>query len=378
MNEAPPDASTPLAARPGTPLREHLLAVGLVAAASGVALLFRSHLATIDVAMLLLLSVVGVAARCGRPAALLASVLSIVSFDVLFVPPYYRLSVEDGAYLLTFAVMLIVGFVMSHLTATAREAAIRHESARALVEAERLRTALLSSLSHDLRSPLASIEGAASSLAADTGSTTPETRRELAETVLEESRRMHRLVTNLLDMVRVESGTLQVQATWLPLEEVIGVALIRLDDRLEDHSVTVTLSPALPLVLADELLLEQVFINLLDNAIRHTPPGTPIAVRAWAEDGAVTVEVADEGPGIAPGEEDAIFGKFHRVPRQRLTPPAPGAGLGLTICQGIIRAHGGRIWVVRGTGSGAVFRFTLPLRGTPPEALPAEPGGEAP
>ncbi len=356
---------------------ESFLALLVVGAATGAALLFRSHLATIDVAMLLLLAVVAVASRVGRLAALLASVLSILAFDLLFVPPYYTLSVDDSAYILTFVVMLTVALVMSHLTAAAREAATRHEGARVLVEGERLRTALLSSLSHDLRSPLASIEGAASSLSADTGTMSPELRRELADTVLEESRRMHRLVTNLLDMVRVESGALQVHTTWLPLEEAIGVALMRLDERLRDHPVTVSLAPDLPLVPADELLLEQVFINLLENAIRHTPAGTPITVRAWQEGGSIVAEVGDEGPGIAPGDEEAIFQKFHQVPRDRLAPAAPGAGLGLTICRGIIRAHGGRIWALPATGSGALFRFTLPLRGTPPVAQPAESAGEA-
>jgi two-component system sensor histidine kinase KdpD len=247
----------------------------------------------------------------------------------------------------------------------------RHEQARAEVEAERLRTSLLSSLSHDLRTPLGSIEGAASSLLEDRGTIPAEVRRDLAESILEESRRMSRLVANLLDMIRVETGALAVKKAWQPLEEVLGVVLVRLEERLRSHPVEIRLPADLPLVPVDELLLEQVFINLLENAARYTAPGTAIGVRAWAEDGAVVVEVSDRGPGIPPGEEQAIFRKFYRG-AALVSQPAGGAGLGLTICRGIVAAHGGRIWVESRDGGGAAFRFTLPLVGPPIEAVPIE------
>jgi len=250
----------------------------------------------------------------------------------------------------------------------------QHELVRTEVEAERLRTSLLSSLSHDLRTPLGSIEGAASSLFEDQGALPPEVRRDLAESILEESQRMSRLVVNLLDMIRVETGALAVKKAWQPLEEVLGVALIRTEDRLKGHPVDVRLPDDLPLVPVDELLLEQVFTNLLENAARHTPPGTPITIRAWPENGAVVVEVADRGPGVPPGEEETIFRKFYRGASTTAKPGA-GAGLGLTICRGIIAVHGGRIWVESRSGIGAAFRFSLPLDGPPMEALPAEPPG---
>jgi two-component system sensor histidine kinase KdpD len=230
-------------------------------------------------------------------------------------------------------------------------------------EAERLRTALLSSLSHDLRTPLAGIEGAASSLLDVGGSLRIEARRELAETILEESRRMTRLVANLLNMVRLETGALQVQKEWQPLEEVVGVALIRLDERLAGRQVTTSLPPDLPLVPIDGLLIEQVLINLMENALKYTPTGTPIDISARADPRAVTVEVADRGPGLPPGEEGRIFEKFYRSREQGR---AIGAGLGLTICRGIVTAHGGRIWAENRPDGGAVFRFTLPLTGPPP------------
>jgi two-component system, OmpR family, sensor histidine kinase KdpD len=246
----------------------------------------------------------------------------------------------------------------------------QHQQAREEVEAERLRSSLLSSLSHDLRTPLGSIEGAASSLLQESGTAlSPELRQELAETILEESRRMTRLVGNLLDMVRVETGALAVQKAWQPLEETLGVALLRLEGRMGGRPIDTHLADDLPLVPIDELLIEQVFINLLENAAKYTEPETGISVSAWGENGAVVVEVADRGPGIPPGSEEVVFHKFYRV-RGSDGAGNAGAGLGLTICRGIILAHGGRIWVQARDGGGAAFRFTLPLVGPPLGIMP--------
>ncbi|HUK22273.1 MAG TPA: sensor histidine kinase KdpD [Gemmatimonadales bacterium] len=237
------------------------------------------------------------------------------------------------------------------------------------IEAERLRTSLLSSLSHDLRTPLAAITGAASSLLE--GRVEAEaTRTDLLQAILEEASRMNRLIANLLDMIRVESGALQVQKEWQPLEEPVGVALIRLEEKLRGRSVNVHLGPELPLVPVDAVLIEQVFVNLLENAVKYTPAGTPIDIAANARDGIVTVEVADRGPGIPTGEETKIFDKFYR---SSSASSASGVGLGLTISRGIIMAHGGRITAENRAGGGAVFRFTLPITGSPPPAVPPEP-----
>ena len=237
------------------------------------------------------------------------------------------------------------------------------------IEAERLRTALLSSLSHDLRTPLGVITGAASSLLEERSHLTDTTRRDLLQTILEESRRMNRLIGNLLDMIRVESGALEVQKEWQPLEEVVGVALIRLEDRLRGHSVTVTLPPDLPLVPLDAVLMEQVFVNLLENAVKYTASGTPIEISAVAMNGTVRVDVADRGPGLPPGEEGRIFDKFYRAAGAGTQ---GGVGLGLTICRGIVTAHGGRIWAENRPGGGALFRFTLLVTGGPPVPVLAE------
>jgi two-component system sensor histidine kinase KdpD len=244
--------------------------------------------------------------------------------------------------------------------ATLAEAA---QQAQVEIETERLRNTLLSSVSHDLRTPLAAITGAASSLLEGEATLDTPTRRELLQMIYEEADRLNRLVSNLLQMTRLESGPIQLDKEWQSLEEVIGVALTRLAERLQAHPLTTHLPEDLPLLPFDSVLVEQVLINLLDNAIKYTLPGTPITISAWADNETVTVEVADRGPGLPPGNEQRIFEKFYRVLR---TGVGSGAGLGLTICRGIIAAHGGRIWAENRPGGGAALRFTLPVQGTPP------------
>jgi two-component system sensor histidine kinase KdpD len=236
------------------------------------------------------------------------------------------------------------------------------------IEAERLRTSLLSSVSHDLRTPLGVITGSASSLL-DSGTSLSDTRRkELLQSIVDEAQRMNQLIGNLLEMIRLESGSLRVQKEWQPLEETVGVALIRLADRTEDHPVSVNLPPDLPLVPVDAVLLEQVFINLVENAVKYTPAGTPIEITARPAEKSVLVTVADRGPGLPPGGEARVFEKFYRAAHGAT---ATGVGLGLTICRGIVLAHGGRIWAENRPGGGAAFHFTIPLTGVPP-VVPAE------
>jgi two-component system sensor histidine kinase KdpD len=237
------------------------------------------------------------------------------------------------------------------------------EQAQVRAETERLRNSLLSSVSHDLRTPLASITGAASTLLDNEARLDAATRRDLLEALHEEADRLNRLVQNLLEMTRLEAGALVPHTAWHSVEEVVGAALGRFGKSLAERPVTTRIPAELPLVPMDDVLIEQVLINLIDNAIKYTPPGTPIEVSAEETGGAVMVEVADRGPGLPPGEERLIFEKFHR------TDPAPsvrGAGLGLAICQGIIHAHGGRIWAENRAGGGVALRFSLPLKDLPP------------
>lgn len=245
-------------------------------------------------------------------------------------------------------------------TALADRARVSHLEA----EAEKLRNALLSSLSHDLRTPLGSVEGAASTLLRDDALPAAQ-RRDLASTIVEEAQRMGRLVANLLDMVRVESGSLQVHAEWHVVADVIGGAVLRVESRLGGRALHVDVPPTLPLVRMDDVLVEQVLVNLLENALRHTPADTPIDVAATVRGRELLVTVADRGPGVPAADATRIFGKF-----QRGETGASGIGLGLSICAGIVQAHGGRIRVDPRAGGGAVFTFTLPMTDTPPEIEP--------
>jgi two-component system sensor histidine kinase KdpD len=273
-----------------------------------------------------------------------------------------RLLAPEQLHLLeTFASQIALGIERAALAEAAQQAQVQ-------IETEQLRNSLLSSVSHDLRTPLAAIAGAASSLQEDYAALDASMHYDLCQTIAEEAHRLNRLVNNLLEMTRIESGAIQVHKEWQPLEEVVGAALTRLEAQLGDRPLTTHLPADLPLVPLDSVLIEQVLMNMLDNAVKYTPPGSPITLSAWATEGAVTVEVADQGPGLPPGDEQRIFEKFYRVPRAALS---NGAGLGLTICRGIVAAHGGRMWAENRPGGGAAVRFTLPLTGTPPH-IPLE------
>lgn len=492
----------------------YLWATGIVVCASLVAALFAAlHLAEANVVMAYLAGVAWVAFRLGRGPAILASVEGVLAFDFLFVPPYHTFAVADTEYVLTFAVMLVIGLGISTLTArlknqiassrvrerrtsalyqlgrqlsslsgriflagaAAKQIAeicsaevaiylrdprgtpelvlgettavaldsrslpvaqwvIEHDqiagagtdtlpdasalflpltasqqtvgalavrvpdperlldpdqrrlleafasqlalalerdqmalaAAEALVtaQAEQVRNTLLSGVSHDLKTPLAAIAGAASSLLQETLSDR-ETRRELLQTISEEAGRLGRLLENLLQMSRLESGAAPPNKQWHVLEEIVGSALQRTRRELERHPVALHLPAGLPLVYVDGLLLEQVFVNLLENAARHTREETAVSISAVSQGRWIRISVADDGPGILPGTEDRIFEKFYRA-----SPPADsrrGSGLGLAICRAVAEAHGGTITASNQPEGGAVFVLRLPLPENAPQ-----------
>ena len=240
------------------------------------------------------------------------------------------------------------------------------QAAQVRIEKEQLRSSLLSSVSHDLRTPLASITGTLSGLIEDEGRIDQGTRRELLQAVYEEVERLTRLVNNLLDMMRLESGAVTVRKEWHLLEEVVGTALAHMEERLRGRTVEVRLPADLPLVEMDAVLIEQVLVNLLDNAVKYTPPETPIEVIAKRGDASIEVSVADRGPGVPPGDGQRVFEKFFRGQPSTTR----GVGLGLAICKAIIAIHGGAIWAESRPGGGALFRFTLPAATPPPEVSP--------
>jgi two-component system sensor histidine kinase KdpD len=464
--------------------------------------------------MVFLLTVVLVAARWGRGPAVLAAIVNVLVFDFFFVPPRFSFAVSDAQYLLTFAVMLVVGLITGQLTAgvrfQARVAGHREERARTLyefsrdlsgllttgqvievaeafmsrtfrasvsvlvpdegdrlmsptargmrnpvdlaaaqwsydrsepagagtdtlagndflflplrapmrtrgvlavrpersrdlmipeqmrqyetfaaliaialervhyvdvardalikIESERLRNSLLSALSHDLRTPLAALLGLSESILLTQPPLSAQ-QADIARTLGEETRRLIALVENLLDMARIQSGEVRLRLEWHPLEEVVGSALRIMRSALGERPVKVDLPPNLPLVQMDAVLIERVFANLLENISKYTPPGTPVTVAARVRGGELEVVVADEGPGIPVGKEEALFEKFARGEKEMAT---PGVGLGLAICRAIIEAHKGRIRAEPGRAKGASFIFTLPLGEAPDvKAMPS-------
>jgi len=340
----------------GVPLWGYAATLGLVAVATSIGALARDHLGEPDLVLLYLLVVVVAAARFGRGPSLVAATLSVLAFDFFFIPPYYTFLVTEKRYVLTFAIMLAVSLFTSRLSQR--------------VTTEERRSSLLSALSHDLRTPLAAITGAATTLRDESAAIDSTQRREMLDTICEEAERLERLVRNLLDMTRLESGALAVKRQWLPLEEIVGSALTRLESQLEGRPVRTDLPADLPLVSVDAVLLEQVFVNLLENAAKYTPPGSAIEIVARAGDGAVAIDVADRGPGITSGDESRLFEKFFRGRNTGNTgwTGSAGAGLGLAICRGVISAHGGTIAAANRPGGGAAFRMVLPIVGTPPPA----------
>jgi two-component system sensor histidine kinase KdpD len=234
---------------------------------------------------------------------------------------------------------------------------------RLAAEGERLRNAILAAVSHDLRTPLAVISGAAGSLAWSEGRLAEEARRDLILTIHEEAERMNRLANNLLEMGRLQSRSITLRREWQPLEEVCGAALYQLESSMQGREVLLRVPEDLPLVAIDEVLIERVLVNLLENALRYSPAGTPIELVASARREEMTVEVLDRGPGIPAGEEEQVFDKFFRGETAR---SRHGVGLGLAVARAIVEAHGGRIWAENRDGGGAAFRFTLPIGGEPP------------
>lgn len=258
-----------------------------------------------------------------------------------------------------FATQITLGLERTRLAVEAQRAHLQ-------VQTERLRNALLSSVSHDFRTPLGVIKGAVTAIIEQSATLSAARRTEHLQTISEETTRLNRLLRNLLSMTSLEAGTMRARKEWQPLEEVIGVALNRLDEQLGHRDVKVEIEPGAALAPFDASLIEQVLVNLVENAGKHTPVGLPIRIGARRVGDDVEVEVADRGPGVPPDQREAIFDKFHRG-----APGTPGMGLGLTICRGIVTAHGGRIWCEERAQGGAVFRFTLPAA-TPPTiaALP--------
>lgn len=272
------------------------------------------------------------------------------------------LALEQRRFLEAFAGQTALALERARLAVDSRAAELRART-------EETRSSLLSAVSHDLRTPLAVITGAGTTLRDGGDRLDPPQHAELLGTICAEAEHMERLITNILNMARLQSNNVQPRREWVLIEEIVGSALGRLDHRLRGRRVTADVPQDMPLVSVDPLLIEQVLVNLIDNALRHGD-GT-VEISAGAATGSVTFAVADRGPGLEPGLEDRIFEKFYRAPGTMGT----GTGLGLAICRGIVAAHGGAITAANRPGGGALFTVVLPAGEAPPVI---EPEGNQP
>jgi two-component system sensor histidine kinase KdpD len=269
---------------------------------------------------------------------------------------------EQRQLLDTYAALIAIAIERVHFVTVAQDTLVAMES-------ERLRNSLLAALSHDLRTPLTALVGMSEALShtlAREGSAHGGT----AQAISAQAMRTAQLVSNLLDMARLQAGAVTLRRDWQSLEELAGSAIRSIESALANHPVTVTLPPDLPLLHGDGVLLERVLVNLIENAAKYTPPGTPITLSARRDAAQIAIDVADDGPGLPAVDTELLFDKFTRGDKESST---PGVGLGLAICRAIVQAHGGRISAFNRTPPqhGAVFRFTLPHVDAP--ALVDEP-----
>ena len=336
---------------PKTSKNRYLYAVVLVVAASLAGHLMRNLFSNTNLVMFYILAVVVAALKLGRGPSILAAVLGVLFFDFLFVHPYYSFAVADTEYLVTFLVLFIVGIVISTLVEDTRHVGLMKEK-------DKMQTALFNSISHDLRTPIASITGALSTLIEN-----PELdavfQKELLETASEEAGRMNQLVGNLLDMARVEAGALKISSKLCEVRDVVGSALNQFEEKLRNKNITIKIPAELPDVLMDFSLMMKVLVNLIDNAVNYSPAGVELEIEASYRNLYVELRISDRGLGIPQEDIEHVFDKFYRVKRPQ---SFKGTGLGLSICRSIVEAHKGRIRAENRSGGGTSIVILLPCQ----------------
>jgi two-component system sensor histidine kinase KdpD len=353
-----------------------VLAVGGIAGATGVLWVARPFLSLGSVYLVYLVVVVGVAATRGWRPGVLASVLAFLAANFFFIPPTFTFTIAAPQDILALVIFLALATGTSQIMARLRfeaeearryaEEVVRLQEAATQAEVLRrtdaLRAALLSAVSHDLRTPLTTIKTAATNLLSTRVTWSEHDRREMLETIVAQVDHITRLIGDLLAMGRIEAGKLRPQKEPAAISGLIRRVVERLEPQLAAHPVTLAIPEGLPLVPVDVVEIDEVLSNLLENAANYTPPGTPIRISARQTEAAIGVQVADAGPGIPAAHLPHLFDRYYRVHAG----PTGGTGLGLAIAKGIVEAHGGHIAVESRPGHGTTFTFTLPL--APPAA----------
>jgi K+-sensing histidine kinase KdpD len=355
---------------------------------------FHAQINSITSALAYLLVVLFVALFWGSGPALLASLLGVLALNFFFLPPLYTLSIAHPQNWVALTVFFTTALAVGQLSARARrraeeaeqgqreierlyqelrDAFERASQSEALRQSEKLKSALLDAVTHDLRTPLTSIKASITTLIVEARGHTdenqpvtldPESRLEMLEVIDEETDRLNRFIGGLIELARIEAGELQLRRRWGTVDEIVSTALVRAEPLTRNHLVLVMIERDLPVVRVDERAMSEVVYTLVDNAAKYSRPGTSIWITAQRNDETtVVIVVEDEGRGIAVGLRERVFDKFFRATRDGDISTQPsGTGLGLAIAKGIVEAHGGRIWVEsREGGKGTRVLFTLPI-----------------
>lgn len=327
-----------------------------------------------NVSMVYLLAVVFAAVRFGIWPALLASLLSFMAYNFFFIEPFYTFTVTQAHELLALFMFLAIAVLTSTIAGREKDQATRAArlgreivTARTAAETERVRNTLLASISHDFRTPLASILGAATSLI-DYGAKLPEAaRRDLLTQVKDEAEHLDGMVRNLLSMTRVEAGALELNQDWVDVRELFDRVVAISKRRGASQQFEIAVDDSLPFVTADQTLLDQVLANIVGNAVSYAGANAHIALQAKGKSGSIAISVTDDGPGIPSDVLLHVFEKFVRVQTSR-GDAGEGTGLGLAIAKGIVEAHGGSIRAESPIEAGRGTRIVLAL------PFPKEPG----
>ena len=338
-------------------------AVCSLAAATALGYLFR-YVGFPETNIVLLYTLAVLVTGClakGYVCGILTAVAATLAFNYFFTSPYHSLDVDDPSYMITFAIMTVVSVVAGTLTSAVRAKAKEAEQKALEIEQERYRGNLLRAISHDLRTPLAGIMGTSEMMMNMTEKNDP--RFEMAQGISKDAKWLHSLVENILSLTKLQEGRMVIKKQPEAVEEIVEGALSQMESRSPEYEIKAELPDELLMVPMDGKLIMQVLINLLDTAVKHTEADREIkiSVTKSADSKNVVFEVTDEGDGIAPEDLPNIFGTFY-TSKIKPADARKGIGLGLTICESIVKAHGGRIWAKnRSDRSGAVFTFTLPL-----------------